>query len=89
MCAVLIYGWLEDDRRTPRSRDGQECMRGDVRRASLRRSRKKANRWEDEFGWEWLSHDVSVGGNKMDGTGWSDVEFSGQEFGSWSLDERR
>ena len=44
----------------------------DIRRASLRRSRKRVYRWRDEFGREWQSHDVSVGGDVMDDTRCSD-----------------
>ena len=51
----------------------------DSRRASLRRSRKRVYQWRDEFGWEWQSRDVSVGGNVMDDTRCSGVEFSGSE----------
>ena len=65
----------------------------DVRRASLRRSRRRVYRLRDEFGQEWQSRDVScvefinqefgqellVGGNVMDDTRCSGVEFSGSE----------
>ena len=55
----------------------------DGRRASLRRSRRRAYRWRDEFGREWQSCDVAVGGNVMDDTRCSGVEFSGS--GVWWL----
>ena len=51
----------------------------DVRRASLRRSRRRVYWWRDEFGREWQSRDVSVGGSVMDDTRCSGVEFSGSE----------
>ena len=44
----------------------------DGRRASLRRSRKGVYQWRDEFGREWQSRDVSVGGDLMDDTWYSD-----------------
>ena len=44
----------------------------DVRRASLRRSRRRVYWWRDEFGREWQSRDVSVGGDVMDDTRCSD-----------------
>ena len=37
----------------------KSALEVDVRRASLRRSRKRVYRWRDEFGREWQSRDVS------------------------------
>ena len=55
----------------------------DDRRASLRRSRRRVYWWRDEFRWEWQSRDVSAGGNVMDDTRCSGVEFSGSEVWWW------